>query len=155
MNTLKTVKMALLEAKHKLAGDDAAVADIYRLINKFEAEGKRPYYIYDNVSGAKLGMSQAPVFERRFAMFKGDILAMFANYKGRASTPKAEKPVKESKRSYKRKDKVADGTPTGNTFMMETLATDKDGNPTEQRVTVTARGKVVTSKKIALVDSVE
>lgn len=85
----ETVQKALQEANHALANDDAAVTDITRLITNHE-NGKRPYYIYDSASGAKLGMSQLPVFEKRLTAFGGDILAMFASYKGRDSKPKAE-----------------------------------------------------------------
>jgi len=90
------VSKALTEAKHTLAADDAAVTDITRLITNHE-NGKRPYYIYDSVTGAKLGMSQLPVFEKRLSAFGGDILAMFASYKGRDSKEKVEEKKVEVK----------------------------------------------------------
>jgi hypothetical protein len=161
------VSKALTEAKHTLAADDAAVTDITRLITNHE-NGKRPYYIYDSVTGAKLGMSQLPVFEKRLSAFGGDILAMFASYKGRDSKPKAEpeapkvvvaeqvEPVKTvpiakifqaAKREFKKADKKPDNKPAkkaaGKEYESATTETDKDGNPTEQTITIREGGQIV------------
>lgn len=161
----ETVQKALQEANHALANDDAAVTDITRLITNHE-NGKRPYYIYDSASGAKLGMSQLPVFEKRLTAFGGDILAMFASYKGRDSKPKAEPaapkvekspltdkeimdldlnpdnivPIKASKRAFKKPTKPAGPEKS---YECATTKTDKHGNPTEQTITITEGGKVV------------
>jgi hypothetical protein len=168
------VSKALTEAKHTLAADDAAVTDITRLITNHE-NGKRPYYIYDSVTGAKLGMSQLPVFEKRLSAFGGDILAMFASYKGRDSKEKVEEkkvevkleapkivvaepvePVKTvpiakifqaAKREFKKADKKPDNKPAkkaaGKEYESATTETDKDGNPTEQTITIREGGQIV------------
>ena len=172
------VSKALAEANHALAGDDAAVTDITRLITNHE-NGKRPYYIYDSVTGAKLGMSQLPVFEKRLAAFGGDILAMFASYKGRES--KEKKPVEEksvivletvdggttevpttilpvtpaivkaAKREFKKADKKPAEKGTGKEYECATTKTDKHGNPTEQTITIREGGKVV-KKEVRKID---
>ena len=158
-----TVQNALQKAKHVLANDDAAITDIARLITNHE-NGKRPYYIYDSVTGAKLGMSQLPVFEKRLSAFAGDILAMFASYKGRDSKPKdvpvapkvevPEEPVapkvevaevKAAKRAFKKTKEP------GKTHEVATTKTDKDGNPIEQTVTITEGGKVI-KKEVRVVE---
>lgn len=98
MNTsLETVKSALVDANHVFASNDEKVAEIHKIVNKYNVEGKRPFSIFDSVTGEKLGMSQKPVFEKRLASANGDLLALFASYKGRATKPKAEKPVKPAK----------------------------------------------------------
>jgi hypothetical protein len=157
------VSKALTEAKHTLAGDDAAVTDITRLITNHE-NGKRPYYIYDSVTGAKLGMSQLPVFEKRLAAFGGDILAMFASYKGRDSKPKTEpeapkvvvaepvepiktvpftKVIQAAKREFKKVDKKPAEKGASKEYECATTKTDKHGNPTEQTITIREGGKIV------------
>lgn len=77
------VKEALVAANHILANNEAAVADITRIITNHETSGKRPFYIYCGTTGAKLGMSQQVVYEKRLAKYEGNMLAMFAQYKGR------------------------------------------------------------------------
>jgi len=93
------VKAALTAANHIHANNDAVIADITRIVTNHEAsEGKkRPFYIYCSATGAKLGMAQQVVYEKRLAKFGGDLLIMFATYKGREpkATPAApSKPVK-------------------------------------------------------------
>ena len=194
----ETVQKALTEAKHTLAGDDAAVTDITRLITNHE-NGKRPYYIYDSVTGAKLGMSQLPVFEKRLSAFAGDIVAMFASYKGRDSKPKAEpeapkvvatvepkakKPRKEltdeeimdldlnqnniktvpvakifqaAKREFKKpeepKKQEAPKKPAGpkRAYEVATTKTDKNGNATEQTITIT-EGDTIVKREVRKID---
>jgi len=82
MKTAANIQEALRNAKHVLAESDSAVNDITRIVNKFEVEGKRPFYIYCAATGIKKGMSQTPVFEKRLAKF-GTILDLFAQYKSR------------------------------------------------------------------------
>jgi hypothetical protein len=165
------VSKALTEAKHTLAGDDAAVTDITRLITNHE-NGKRPYYIYDSVTGAKLGMSQLPVFEKRLTAFGGDILAMFASYKGRDSKPKTEpeapkvviaepvepiktipftKVIQAAKREFKKVDKKPAEKGASKEYECATTKTDKHGNPTEQTITIREGGKVV-KKEVRKID---
>jgi len=85
MKTTANIQEALRNAKHALAESDSAVNDITRIVNNFEgSEGKkRPFYIYCSESGAKKGMSQTPVFQKRLDAAGGDILALFATYKSR------------------------------------------------------------------------
>jgi hypothetical protein len=167
----ETVSKALTEAKHTLAGDDAAVTDITRLITNHE-NGKRPYYIYDSVTGAKLGMSQLPVFEKRLTAFGGDILAMFASYKGRDSKSKTEpeapkvvvaepvepiktipftKVIQAAKREFKKVDKKPAEKGASKEYECATTKTDKHGNPTEQTITIREGGKVV-KKEVRKID---
>ena len=80
---IETVTATLVAANHALANDTAAVADIHRIVNKFNVEGKRPFYIYCSTTGLKKGMSQTPVFEKRLAKADGDILNLFATYNAR------------------------------------------------------------------------
>jgi len=77
------VKAALTAANHILANNEAAVADITRIITNNAHSGKRPFYIYCSKTGAKLGMAQQVVYEKRLAKFGGNLLNMFATYKGR------------------------------------------------------------------------
>ena len=155
--TLEIVKKALQDANHALVNDESAVKEIFDTVSQFE-NGKRPHWIYDSVSGKRLGMSQKVVFEKRLEAHNGDILDMFATYKGRDTRPKvekAEKPVKSSKRTYKRKEKgKEDATKlTGLAVVMETLATDKNGDPIEQRTTVTERGVLRSTETVRFATS--
>jgi hypothetical protein len=172
----ETIQKALTEANHNLAGDDAAVTDITRLITNYE-NGKRPYYIYDSVTGAKLGMSQLPVFEKRLSAFGGDIVAMFASYKGRESkevkteakvevvepvkTVPIEKVFQAAKREFVKVDKKpeepkkpeAPKKPAGpkKTYEIATTKTDKDGNATEQTITIT-EGDMIVKREVRKID---
>jgi len=80
--TKEIVQAALRSANHILANNEAAVADITRIMTNHE-QGKRPFYIYCSKTGAKLGLAQQVVYEKRLAKFGGDLLNMFATYKGR------------------------------------------------------------------------
>jgi len=137
----QTVLNALVAAGHYSAGDDAIVTDITKLITNFE-QNKRPYYIYDSSNGVKLGMSQLPVFEKRLQAFGGDILAMFASYKGRSAS-------KETGTSNPRPLIVAQAgerkfpTKTGISHEVSTTKTNKDGDPIEQEYTVYEGGKIL------------
>jgi len=137
---------ALVAAGHYSAGNDAIVSDITRLITIFESGKGRPYYIYDSSNGVKLGMSQLPVFEKRLQAFGGDILAMFASYKGRSAS-------KETGTSNPRPLIVAQAgerkfpTKTGISHEVSTTKTNKDGDPIEQEYTVYEGGKILKREK--------
>lgn len=135
-----TVQQALQTANHALAHDEAAIADITRLITNHQ-NGKRPYYIYDNVTGAKLGMSQLPVFEKRLEAYNGDILRMFAEYKGRSSGAKKEKPIRAAKRTFKKTEKESDEPKREYEFT--TTKTNEEGIPIEQEYTIREDDKIV------------
>lgn len=136
----QTVLNALVAAGHFSAGDDVIVTDITKLITNFEQD-KRPYYIYDSSNGVKLGMSQLPVFEKRLQSFGGDILAMFASYKGRSASkdtsqlrPKPLFVAQASERKFP--------TKTGIAHEVHTTKTDTEGNPIEQEWSVYEGGKL-------------
>jgi hypothetical protein len=90
MNTEQT-QIALTEANHALANDEAAIKDIARIVENYVSKGKRPFYIYCSVTGLKKGMSQTPVFEKRLQNAGGDILNLFATYKAREGRPTESK----------------------------------------------------------------
>lgn len=142
----ETVQAAFKASGHYLASDDTALKDVARLITIFESGTGRPYYIYDSSNGVKLGMSQLPVFEKRLQAFGGDILAMFASYKGRSAS-------KESGTSNPRPLIVAQAgerkfpTKTGISHEVSTTKTNKDGDPIEQEYTVYEGGKILKREK--------
>jgi flagellar basal body rod protein FlgC len=97
---MNRIQIALAEANHALANDEAAVKDIARIVENYETKGKRPFYIYCSATGIKKGMSQTPVFEKRLALAGGDILNLFATYKAREGRPtesKAKVPASKDK----------------------------------------------------------
>ena len=137
------VLQALIASGHFSANDDAIVTDITKLITNHE-QGKRPYYIYDSSNGVKLGMSQLPVFEKRLQAFGGDILAMFASYKGRSASKETgsnnpRPPANIIAQAGERKFPVKPGT----VHEVQTTKTNKDGDPIEQEWITYEEGKVV------------
>jgi len=139
----ETVHQALKASGHILATNDAVVTEITKLITNYE-QGKRPYYIYCAATGAKLGMSQQPVFEKRLQAFNGNILDMFASYKGRSSSPKAETYVSvKTKKAVRVHTTPKEPIKSGISHIVETTKTDADGNPTEQAWLVFDGGKLI------------
>ena len=100
---MNRIQIALTEANHALANDEAAVKDITRIVENYETKGKRPFYIYCSATGLKKGMSQTPVFEKRLALAGGDILNLFATYKAREG-----RPTESKQKAPANKDKVID-----------------------------------------------
>ena len=100
---MNRIQIALTEANHALANDEAAVKDIARIVENYETKGKRPFYIYCSATGLKKGMSQTPVFEKRLALAGGDILNLFATYKAREG-----RPTESKQKAPASKDKVID-----------------------------------------------
>jgi hypothetical protein len=117
-------------------------------------------------------MSQLPVFEKRLTAFGGDILAMFASYKGRDSKSKTEpeapkvvvaepvepiktipftKVIQAAKREFKKVDKKPAEKGASKEYECATTKTDKHGNPTEQTITIREGGKVV-KKEVRKID---
>lgn len=137
--TKEKVQEAFKAAGHIHANNNEVLEDVAKLISRYEADAnRRPYYIYCAATGAKLGMSQMPVFQNRLDSFNGDMLRMFAEYKGRSSKPKSERNVVVGS--------VVHRPPpirTGIVQEMETLATDKNGNPTKQAWNTYVNGKLV------------
>lgn len=101
---IEEVQIKLAASNHYLAGDEAAVKDIHRIVEKFNTTGKRPFYIYCSYTGLRKGMSQTPVFEKRLAKYNGDILELFAHYTAREGRPVSDATLK--KQAKKNSEKI-------------------------------------------------
>jgi len=106
-NTNELIK----NSNHILRDDEKSVAEMVKLIDAFQQNGKRPFHMYCSVTGTKVGMSQQAVFEKRLAAYGGDIVRMFLEYKSRdarkdGTEAKEKKVPKEPKVKTPKPDKT-------------------------------------------------
>lgn len=133
--TFEQVQKTFLESKHVLANDLDIIKEVAQLITNYE-NGKRPYYIFCAATGNRLGMSQQPVFEKRLAQYKGNILEMFAKYQGRGNkTPSTDNiQIQATQKKFSPPAEPSDKPIKGIDIIVMPTEFDKEGNPTKYEV---------------------
>lgn len=98
----KMTKDKVQEAITNNGGSEAVVdnnkiiADIAKLINRWESDKKRPLYLYCIVSGKKCAMTAKALWEKRLKKCNDDLLCLFTTYvsRGARKTEEASDAVK-------------------------------------------------------------